>query len=188
MADNSDPQRLFARQALRTALVGAWFDALSLGPGDTVVDIGCGAGYVSLRAAERVGPSGRIHALDTDAEALGFLEELAALHGLAQIQTRLEDTAAMAPLEHPPRGSLLTMVLHHAAERPATLARIAEATHGAPILLAEFDTNGPCRTGPPRGMRLSRAAVVDDARAAGLRAHGFTQQSSEHWYMLLGPA
>ena len=37
---------------------------LGLDPGRTVVDAGCGNGYMSMLFAEQVGPSGRVYALD----------------------------------------------------------------------------------------------------------------------------
>jgi arsenite methyltransferase len=46
---------------------------LSLGkitPGQTVLDLGCGAGFDSILAARRVGPTGRIIAIDMTAEML----------------------------------------------------------------------------------------------------------------------
>ncbi|MCJ2082225.1 class I SAM-dependent methyltransferase [Methylobacterium sp. J-090] len=49
-------ERLFARAALR--------------PGDAVLDVGCGAGATTLRAADAVGPSGRVTAADVSAPLL----------------------------------------------------------------------------------------------------------------------
>ena len=40
-----------------------------LDAGATVYDIGCGSGSVSVEAALRVGPSGRVYAVDSDPEA-----------------------------------------------------------------------------------------------------------------------
>jgi ubiquinone/menaquinone biosynthesis C-methylase UbiE len=42
-----------------------------LGPGDRVLDLGCGGGLDSLVAAERVGPGGRVAGVDFSAEMLG---------------------------------------------------------------------------------------------------------------------
>ena len=40
--------QVFARQAQRAELVGAWMDALGLDAGHRVLDVGAGPGYVSL--------------------------------------------------------------------------------------------------------------------------------------------
>jgi SAM-dependent methyltransferase len=46
---------------------------LDLTPGNTVVDLGSGAGYFSLKIAPRVGPTGRVLAVDLRRESLAFL-------------------------------------------------------------------------------------------------------------------
>jgi len=46
---------------------------LHLRPGMTVVDLGSGAGYFALKIAPRVGPAGRVLAVDLRRESLAFL-------------------------------------------------------------------------------------------------------------------
>jgi predicted methyltransferase len=46
---------------------------LDLHPGMTVVDLGSGAGYFSLRIAPRVAPNGRVFAVDLRRQSLAFL-------------------------------------------------------------------------------------------------------------------
>ena len=41
---------------------------LALAPGQTALDLGCGPGYVAAQIARLVGPNGRVHALDVNAE------------------------------------------------------------------------------------------------------------------------
>jgi hypothetical protein len=45
-------------------------DALNLKPGMTVADVGAGTGYMSLKLARRVGPTGKVYAEDVQAEML----------------------------------------------------------------------------------------------------------------------
>ena len=51
--------------------VGAVSLEAELGPGDRVLDLGCGGGLDSLIAAERVGPDGQVVGVDFSAEMLG---------------------------------------------------------------------------------------------------------------------
>src|SRR6478752_10527626 len=66
-------------------------DALKLKPGMVVADIGAGVGYMSLRMAKRVGPSGKVYANDLQPEMLAKLRENAARGGIANVITVLGD-------------------------------------------------------------------------------------------------
>ena len=59
--------------------------ALNLSPGMTVVDLGSGAGYFSLKIAPRVAPAGRVLAVDLRRESLAFLWIRAVLGGHANL-------------------------------------------------------------------------------------------------------
>jgi arsenite methyltransferase len=59
-----------------------------LNPGETVVDIGCGAGLDSLIAARQVGPSGRVIAVDMTEEMRAKTAAGARGLGLANVEAR----------------------------------------------------------------------------------------------------
>jgi ubiquinone/menaquinone biosynthesis C-methylase UbiE len=50
--------------------------------GQTVLDVGCGAGYFSLGLAKLVGPKGRVHALDVQPQMLDMARRRAARRAL----------------------------------------------------------------------------------------------------------
>lgn len=72
----------------------------SVGPvnsGETVVDVGSGAGFDSLIASKRVGPSGRVIGFDMTPEMLKKAREGAAVMGAAHVEFR-EGLAESLPL------------------------------------------------------------------------------------------
>jgi ubiquinone/menaquinone biosynthesis C-methylase UbiE len=73
-----------------------------LQPGDVVLDIGCGAGIDSILAARRVGPTGRVIALDFLPEMLERTAESSAQAGLTNVEA-LEGEMESIPL---PDGSV----------------------------------------------------------------------------------
>jgi ubiquinone/menaquinone biosynthesis C-methylase UbiE len=54
-----------------------------IGPGQTVVDYGCGPGHVAVEVARRVGPSGKVWALDINPEFLERTRARAEREGVA---------------------------------------------------------------------------------------------------------
>ena len=109
---------IYQRQGQRAHLVDEWMDALSLAPGDRVLEIGAGPGYVSLALADRVGPAGVVYAVDRSAEALAHLERLQKERAVPQIRRIVGDAATLGASGLAADAALVTMVLHH-AEDPA---------------------------------------------------------------------
>jgi ubiquinone/menaquinone biosynthesis C-methylase UbiE len=62
-------------------------DALAFKPGMIVADVGAGTGYMSLRMARRVGPTGKVYANDLQPEMLRRLRANAEKAGITNIET-----------------------------------------------------------------------------------------------------
>ena len=61
-------------------------DGITLGPGDTVVDVGANLGAFSVMAARVVGPTGRVVAFEPSPDAFDRLSENLALNALANVE------------------------------------------------------------------------------------------------------
>src|SRR5438874_6834442 len=61
-------------------------DALHVKPGDVVADIGAGSGYFTFRLAERVGPKGKVLAVDIQKEMLALIGERMKARKLTNIE------------------------------------------------------------------------------------------------------
>lgn len=73
---------------------------LGIQPGMTVLDLGAGGGYFTLRFAALVGPAGKVIAVDTDRAALQNIGRLAREKGLRNIRTLPSDGEPPALPEH----------------------------------------------------------------------------------------
>ena len=176
---------VYARQAQRAELVGAWLDALQLAPGGRVADVGAGPGFVSLQAARRVGPTGLVYAIDRSAEALAYLERLQHEQGITQIERVVADAATLDAVALRVDAALVTMVLHHADDPRGVLRGVARIlAPGGRVVVAEFHPDGSGRVGPPREHRLAPDVVTAWCREEGFRSIGERLQTPEH-YMLL---
>jgi len=64
-------------------------NAIGLKPGMTVAEVGAGTGYVALRMARRVGPTGKVYANDVQPEMLQLLRANASKARLTNVTTVL---------------------------------------------------------------------------------------------------
>lgn len=185
-----DPRRLFERQQQRAHLIARWLDALGLRPGQALVDVGCGPGLGALMAAERVGPPGRVYAVDPDPQALAFLlaragEWKASGREIAPIFA-VQAAGEQLRLPEPVHAALVTHVLHHARDAVAVLRAVrATLRPEGRAVVAEFDPGGPGETGPPAGERIGLETVQAWLEAAGFEVEGSVTQGEQEQYALL---
>jgi len=69
--------------------------ALQIEPGERVADIGAGGGYFTFKLADAVGPTGRVYAVDVDADMTEYLKERAADDGYRNVDV------VLAPFDDP---------------------------------------------------------------------------------------
>ena len=77
--------------------VAEFLEEAGLGPGMTMVDYGCGPGFVTLQAAKMLGPAGKVYGLDIHEGMVALARSGAADAGLANVTTLLND-GPQAPL------------------------------------------------------------------------------------------
>ena len=71
------------------------WDRARFGPGDRLLDLGCGPGLAALELANRVGASGHVLAVDESARFIETLVQEAVRRGLAQLAARVERVEAL---------------------------------------------------------------------------------------------
>jgi ubiquinone/menaquinone biosynthesis C-methylase UbiE len=71
--------------AIKARMRGDLVSDLPILQGDHVVDLGCGTGYWSFLVASRVGPRGRVEAIDADIESIARASEWRNAHVLKDI-------------------------------------------------------------------------------------------------------
>ncbi|MBP7583532.1 MAG: methyltransferase domain-containing protein [Spirochaetes bacterium] len=79
---------LFNREAADSeSMADRVVEALNVREGDTVADLGSGGGYFTVKFAAKVGPRGKVYAVDVDREMLVRVAALAKENGLSNIET-----------------------------------------------------------------------------------------------------
>ena len=119
-------------------------DAIGIKPGMAVADVGAGTGYMTLRMARRVGPSGKVYAEDVQPEMLRRLRQNAAAAKLDNIQTVL---GAEADPKLPPNTLdliLLVDVYHEFSQPQRMLRRMRESLKpDGRLVLLEYRKEDP---------------------------------------------
>jgi ubiquinone/menaquinone biosynthesis C-methylase UbiE len=120
------------------------FDAIGIAKGSSVADIGAGAGYMTWRLAERVGPSGKVYANDIQPEMLRLLRRNMEQRKLANVEP------VLGAVDDPklPRDSvdlvLLVDVYHEFSAPQAMLRRIRESLRkDGRLVLLEYRGEDP---------------------------------------------
>jgi ubiquinone/menaquinone biosynthesis C-methylase UbiE len=110
--------------------------------GDTLVDLGCGPGFTTLDLARRVGPRGRVIAVDRDGErSIRRLQRAVDAAGLGNVETRVADLERFDLPSESVDGVYGRWVLMYLPEDEvgALIVRIARwLKPGAACALAEF--------------------------------------------------
>ena len=119
-------------------------DALNLKPGMVVADIGAGVGYMSLRMARRVGPSGKVYANDLQPEMLERLRQNAAKAGVTNVVTVLGEAADPKLPANAMDLVLLVDVYHEFSEPQQMLRKIRETLKpDGRLVLLEYRAEDP---------------------------------------------
>lgn len=102
----------------------ALLDMAGIGAGMRVLDLACGAGNQTMRAAERVGPNGSVVASDISATMLQHLRRSAASAGLHNIETVESAAEELEATLGPFDGAISRLGLMLFSSPPAALAAV----------------------------------------------------------------
>ena len=119
-------------------------DALQLKRGMVVADIGAGVGYMSLKMARRVAPTGKVYANDIQPEMLAKMRENMAKEKIANVEPVLGDIADPKLPANTMDLVLLVDVYHEFSEPQAMLRKIRACMKAdGRLVLLEYRAEDP---------------------------------------------
>ena len=147
----------------------ALWERAGFGPGQTIVDLGCGPGFASIDLANLVGAGGRVIALDESKRFITFLKSEQESTGLGNIETRVGDVQSLDLPAESIDGAYARWVLCFVPKPESVVAAVANALkpNGTFAVMDYF--NYPAFTFAPRSAALDRVvrAVIESWRSHG---------------------
>jgi predicted methyltransferase len=136
-------------------------DILMISEGKSVADIGAGSGWFTVRAAKRVGTSGKVYAVEINPESIDHINKRAVSEGFKNIQTILGQTDDPTLRPNSVDAVLILKTYHEFAEPVAMMKKIMPAMKKGG-LVGIIDRAGD---GDDHG--LDEATVISEMKLAG---------------------
>jgi ubiquinone/menaquinone biosynthesis C-methylase UbiE len=157
--------------------------SLGVGTGKAMADLGCGPGFFTLPAAELVGPTGKVFAVDVQQEMVDDLRSRLAQQGITNVVVRRSSELEPSIPQRSVDVALLAFVLHEIDQRSSFLlaAKRLLRDDGRVAVLEWEKIETP--VGPSLEERVTADEIIADAAAAGLVLE--EQRSPHEWHYLL---
>lgn len=152
----------------------------ALKPGETVLDLGSGAGFDAFLAAQRVGPEGRVIGVDMTPEMIARATSLARKHGYGNVEFRRGDIEAL-PVDDARVDVILSNCVVNLAPdkakvfreafrvlKPGGRLQVSDLVLARPLpeaLVQDLDVYAACVSG----------AMLKDDYVAAIRSAGFEE-------------
>jgi SAM-dependent methyltransferase len=156
-------------------------DLLGIRAGSAVADIGAGSGWFTVRAAQRVGPSGTVYAVEINEDYLSHIRSRAEKEGFSNIRTVLgkEDDPVLA---NDSVDSILLLKTYHEFSKPINMLLAMRRAMRKDALLGIIDKNGE---GDDHGLDAEK--VIEEAERAGLilvSQHDFVKPDRMDYFLI----
>jgi predicted methyltransferase len=145
--------------------------ALRAAPGQRLADIAAGDGYLTKPLALKVGPSGRVYAVEISEEARGKLAQLAQRESLTNIEI-IAGTESSPQLPASIDGAVILNAYHELTDYKSMLAGIKRALKPGGVLVL-VDNLAPPGWFSERNEQASHHAIAPKFVEAELVAAGF---------------
>lgn len=150
-------------------LAHAIWERAGFSPGKTLLDVGCGPGYVARDLSHVVGPGGRVIAIDASSKYIDILKGSLTGHESAVIETRVGDVQQLDLSPESIDGAYARWVLCFVPDPEAVVAGVARALRPGGTFAIQDYFNYRSLTLAPRGPALERVvrAVEESWRRPG---------------------
>lgn len=178
----------YSKEWIERLLDGARFEGVDprdvlaahgIGTGHTIVDYGCGPGYLTLAAAGLVGPSGKVYAVDKEPSMVELVKQRSDEAGLSNVEAVWND-GSDAPLPGSVADFVLCFLVMHYPETDAGREAIARdiarlLKPGGQAIIIQWKAERRRTSG------ITYEALAGILQSAGLASEGPYDISGEHY-------
>ena len=144
-------------------------DALHVADGTTVADLGAGGGWFTIRLARRVGPNGRVYAVDVQHLMKEAIERRVQREGFGNVEAILGGEKDPGLPQNSVEAVLIVDAFHEMSDPVVLLRNVARALKQQGRIGIIDYREGEGGPGPDPQDRVPPNAVIAQANAAGLR-------------------
>ena len=187
--ENPDPDRYVERfegesrtiYRYREAIVAA----LGLEPGMDVADVGAGTGFFSRMMAAKVGPGGKVYAVDIAKNFLDHIEKTSREAGLSNIETVLCDQKSTRLAPESVDLIFICDTYHHFEFPMQTLVSIHQALRpGGTLVIIDFErVVGVSVEFAISHVRCGKGTVTDEVKDAGFDFIGEIPMMEDQYFI-----
>ena len=162
-------------------------DRIGIQPNSTFIDVGCGDGYFTIPAAQRVGPQGRVLGIDVNSAALARLLEKASHEQLTNLELTIGRAENHVLCEK--CGDIVFFGINlHDFTSAAQVLQNARAMLKPSGKLVNLDwKKEPMSIGPPLHIRFSQQEAIDLIRDAQFHIVRIQDVGPYHYLIIAYP-
>lgn len=145
--------------------------ALQIGEGSVVADVGAGRGYFTVKLAEEVGATGRVFAVDIDADVLRRLRDRVERDGFTTVEV-VRGAVDDAGLPPDSLDAILVVDAYHEMTEPDAMltAMLHSLEPGGRLVMLDFQPSNP---NAPRATQTAAHTIARALAEAELVENGF---------------
>jgi ubiquinone/menaquinone biosynthesis C-methylase UbiE len=165
-----DPEKILTSAGVDTGMV--------------FIDVGCGDGYFALPAARRVGPQGKVYAVDSDAAAVDRLRAQAAREGLGNLFSEVRLAEETVVCEGCADYVFFGIDLHDFEDPAQVLLNAKKMLHPQGHLIDLDWKDESMEFGPPQQKRFSIEKARHLIESAGFTIASVTDAGPYHYLII----
>jgi len=167
--DADELRRLGFQHQVWAATTARLWELARFGPGQRLLDLGCGPGYATADLAPLVGTTGEVVAVDVSRRFLASLEQLVAARGLHNVTWLEQDATTLELAPESLHGAFARWVLCFTPDPAAVIAGVHRAlAPGARFAVMDY-ANYEAFTMAPASVAIDRVIA---ATGRSVRLHG----------------